>query len=56
MVFEDSEPGVEAADAAGMLTILVPDLKQPSTAVRNLADGVFSSLLEAQSFVETFLD
>ena len=56
MVFEDSEPGVEAAHAAGMLTILVPDLKQPSAAVRDLANGVFSSLLEARSFVETFLD
>ncbi len=34
---EDSEPGIAAAHAAGMRAMMVPDLKQPSDAVRGIA-------------------
>jgi HAD superfamily hydrolase (TIGR01509 family) len=44
IVFEDAEAGTIAAHRAGMRVFIVPDLKQPSPEVRNLAAGVFESL------------
>lgn len=44
VVLEDSEAGIRAAAAAGMPAIMVPDLAQPTAAVRGLADSVVPSL------------
>lgn len=44
LVLEDSEAGITAAHRAGMLTIMIPDLKQPSPEVAALAHHVCSSL------------
>lgn len=47
IAFEDSEAGVRAAHAAGMRTIMIPDLKQPSEEIRRLAWQVLPSMHEA---------
>lgn len=44
LALEDSENGVRAAHSAGMVTIMVPDLKQPSDEVRDAAFDVVGSL------------
>ena len=46
LVFEDSEPGIRAAHAAGTIPIMVPDLKQPTPEVRGIAALVLPSLLD----------
>ena len=43
-VVEDSFNGVRAGHAAGMYTIMVPDLIQPNEEIRSLADVVLPSL------------
>ncbi|OYT73575.1 MAG: hydrolase [Chloracidobacterium sp. CP2_5A] len=47
LAFEDSDPGVCAAHAAGLTVIMVPDFKAPSPDVRQRAARIFSSLTEA---------
>jgi beta-phosphoglucomutase-like phosphatase (HAD superfamily) len=51
LAFEDSEPGVLAASAAGMFTILTPDTKAPSPEVAAHAALVAPSLREAHAFL-----
>lgn len=51
IVLEDSENGVRAAAAAGMITIMVPDLIQPSEEVRKLASFVVESLNDVQNLI-----
>ena len=46
IAIEDSFNGVKSAKAAGIYTIMVPDLVQPDEEIRNLADKVLSSLNE----------
>jgi phosphoglycolate phosphatase-like HAD superfamily hydrolase len=56
IVLEDSEAGIHAARAAGMTPILVPDLKQPSDAVKALAYRIYPSLHEVRAlFSNLFL-
>ena len=43
---EDSFNGVKSAHAAGLYTIMVPDLIQPDDEIRGLADVVLPSLNE----------
>lgn len=52
IVLEDSEAGVRAAHAAGMVPIMVPDMKQPSTEVAELAAHVLDSLWDVQPIVK----
>jgi len=44
VALEDSEPGINAALAAGMMPIMVPDLGAPSSALLARAPLVFASL------------
>ncbi|MDM8528578.1 HAD family phosphatase [Anaerolineales bacterium HSG24] len=51
IVLEDSEAGVLAGHAAGMLPLMVPDMKQPSPEVTKLAYQIFVSLDEVREFL-----
>jgi HAD superfamily hydrolase (TIGR01509 family) len=51
VVLEDSEAGIQAAQAAGMAPILIPDLKEPSDEVRALASWVYPSLHDARELL-----
>jgi beta-phosphoglucomutase-like phosphatase (HAD superfamily) len=55
IALEDSEAGVEAASAAGMRVIMVPDLRQPTERIRRMTTRVSASLLEAQDYLDTLL-
>ena len=55
LVFEDSENGVRAAHAADMTVIMVPDVKQPTPEIADLACKIFNSLKEALPFVQNLL-
>src|SRR5262245_26172730 len=55
VAIEDSDAGVLAANAAGMITLMVPDLKAPSAAARSAAFRVLASLLDAKTQIETLL-
>ena len=44
VVVEDSENGVRAGHAAGMLTLMVPDMVLPDEELRSLCDGVLDTL------------
>jgi HAD superfamily hydrolase (TIGR01509 family) len=51
MVLEDSESGLTAAHCAGMMPVLIPDLKAPSAEALALAFRVFRSLTEVKRFL-----
>jgi HAD superfamily hydrolase (TIGR01509 family) len=51
LALEDSDVGVISATTAGMLTIMIPDLRQPSPRVASLAYRVVPSLAEATPIV-----
>ena len=51
MVVEDSFNGVRAGHAAGMFTVMVPDLVQPDEEIAALADAVISSLSEIRFYL-----
>ena len=55
VVLEDSEAGIIAADAAGMVALMVPDLKEPAPEIHALAYRVLPSLQEAIPLFEGFL-
>ena len=48
LALEDSHNGVRAAAAAGMATIMIPDLLQPNSEIAGLCVGVFPSLKDVQ--------
>jgi HAD superfamily hydrolase (TIGR01509 family) len=48
VVLEDSEPGVNAALAAGMVPLMVPDLAPPSAALLAHAPLMFASLVDVR--------
>ncbi len=56
LVFEDSENGLIASHNAGMTTILVPDSKQPSPDIAELAFKIFPSLSDAAVFLKKILN
>ena len=49
---EDSFNGVKSAHAAGLYTIMVPDLKQPDDEIRAMADQVLPSLKEVLELIK----
>jgi HAD superfamily hydrolase (TIGR01509 family) len=55
VVFEDSSVGVEAAFQAGMRTIMVPDIEQPSLEIAALAYRVLDSLEQSDEFLDELL-
>ena len=52
---EDSDAGVLAASAAGMITVMVPDIKPPSAKARAAAFCVVDSLLDARNQIASLL-
>ncbi|MCW5720508.1 MAG: HAD family phosphatase [Devosia sp.] len=46
LALEDSFAGVRAAHAAGMQTVMVPDLVQPSEEIRKLGIAIMDSLMD----------
>jgi HAD superfamily hydrolase (TIGR01509 family) len=48
LALEDSHNGVRAAAAAGMATIMIPDLLHPNPEITSLCVGVFPSLKDVQ--------
>ncbi len=56
LVLEDSDNGLLAAHAAGMTTIIIPDLKQPDDDVTDLAHRVFQSLHDVIPFLQESID
>jgi HAD superfamily hydrolase (TIGR01509 family) len=55
LVLEDSEAGILAAHRAGMQVYIVPDLKPPSPAIEELAQGRFSSLVAVEKHLRQLL-
>jgi beta-phosphoglucomutase len=55
IALEDSDAGVLAASAAGMVTLCVPDLKPPSAAAARAASRVLASLDDAREWIGTAL-
>lgn len=52
VAIEDSDKGIAAAHAAGMLPIMVPDLKAPSLESKRTAKVILASLHEVRAFLE----
>ncbi|GIX49792.1 MAG: hydrolase [Candidatus Tectimicrobiota bacterium] len=52
LVLEDAAAGVQAAHAAGMAVIMVPDLVPPTAAVAALAHRVLPSLVAVRAYLE----
>ena len=55
IAIEDSDAGVLAASAAGMTTVMVPDLKAPSPEARDTAYCVVASLVEAREEIASLM-
>jgi beta-phosphoglucomutase-like phosphatase (HAD superfamily) len=56
VALEDSDAGVLAASAAGMVTVCIPDLKPPSEAAVRAASRVFGSLDEAREWIGVLVE
>lgn len=54
IAFEDSDAGTVAARAAGMLTVMVPDMKPPSAEARESASRLLESLEQAPRLIREF--
>lgn len=56
IAIEDSKVGVLSAAAAGMHTIMIPDLKPPDDEARAHADTILESMYDAMAFARVLLD
>lgn len=54
LALEDSHNGVRAAHAAGMITVMVPDLLEPTEEMRDLCLDVVTTLHEVRDFLLRF--
>ncbi|WAW14513.1 HAD family hydrolase [Peptostreptococcus equinus] len=52
LVLEDSSNGIEAAKAAGMYRIMVPDSYQPDEKVRQESNAIVDNLYEVRFYLE----
>lgn len=52
LVLEDSEVGIKAAYNAGMLPIMIPDMKEPDQELKKLTFKQFNSLHDVKVFLE----
>lgn len=55
LVLEDSEAGVIAANTAGMLTVMIPDMKQPGEEIKKLVYKQLNSLHDVKCLLEDIL-
>lgn len=55
VALEDSPNGIASAYSAGLVTIMVPDLIEPSCETRKMCRRICRSLTEAQSFIGTMI-
>ena len=51
LALEDSHAGVRSASSAGMMTIMVPDLLEPTNEIRALCTAVVPSLQEVRGLI-----
>jgi beta-phosphoglucomutase-like phosphatase (HAD superfamily) len=51
LALEDSHNGVRSASSAGMMTVMVPDLLEPTDEIRGLCTFVVGDLHEVRSLV-----
>ncbi len=51
VVFEDSPAGIMAAKSAGMHAIMIPDMKEPDSNQKKMADYVANDILDAVEYV-----
>lgn len=56
LVLEDSEAGITAAYIAGMLPIMIPDMKEPDDKTQTLLFKKMNSLLDVKYFLEDFFN
>lgn len=54
LVLEDSNAGVQAAQAAGMTVVMVPDLQVPTDATKAIAQRILPSLHEVLAWLQRF--
>lgn len=52
IVLEDSPVGIEAAHCGGIMSIMIPDLKEPDDKVKKLAYKICGNLLEVREFLK----
>lgn len=52
MAVEDSPNGIKSAAAAGMITVMVPDMMEPTPELERLFDLKFDSLLGLKEYLE----
>lgn len=54
-VFEDSENGIKAGHAAGCMTVMVPDLMEPSSGIAPYCMKICSDLLQAEKEIKEMM-
>lgn len=56
LVLEDSEAGIEAAYKAGMVPIMIPDMKEPNELTQMLIFKKMDNLLDVKCFLEEYFN